>query len=287
MDQAAGIESMRSDLALRKASGKEKKLAEQTASADGALYGASDSIQSSVTLDSLHIAEIMTVPTAATIAQDRFGSRLGSKHAKANAVLATTPKKMKQIMAEAGLDDTCYTHLNALVKRGGVVRTEAGYALLSSDTERSDTEDKQEEGQESSTGFSYEAELRNYLGKHLSVIEPGLTLYRDETAGITGIEFPVGGRRIDILAVSSKGDFVVVELKVSRGYDRVVGQLMRYMAWVRKNQAVAGQQVRGVIVAREISDDLLLACSELPPGVQLFEYEMSVALKPVNMKSGT
>jgi hypothetical protein len=228
----------------------------------------------------------MTVPTVTTIAQDGFGSRLGSKHAKANAVLTITPKKMKQIMAEAGLDATCYNHLNALVKRGIVVRTEAGYALPS-DTELSDTEDEQGDGQESSAEFAYEADLRNYLGKHLSVIETGLTLYRDETAGITGIEFPVGGRRIDILAVSSKGDFVVVELKVSRGYDRVVGQLMQYMAWVRKNQAVAGQQVRGVIVAREISDDLLLACSELPPGVQLFEYEMSVALKPVNMKSGT
>ena len=33
---------------------------------------------------------------------------------------------------------------------------------------------------------------------------------------------------------------------------------MRYMAWIRDNQAEAGQKVRGVIVAREISEDLLL-----------------------------
>jgi len=31
--------------------------------------------------------------------------------------------------------------------------------------------------------------------------------------------------------------------------------VMRYMAWIRKNQAEPGQQVRGVIVAREISED--------------------------------
>jgi len=76
----------------------------------------------------------------------------------------------------------------------------------------------------------------------------------------------------------------VIELKVSRGYDRVVGQLMRYMAWIRKNQAEAGQQVRGIIVAREISEDLWLACSLLAD-VKLLEYELSLKLKLVNTAS--
>jgi hypothetical protein len=135
-----------------------------------------------------------------------------------------------------------------------------------------------------SAEFAYEADLRNYLAKNLSVIEPGLKLYQDE--GITGVEFPVGGRFIDILAVDAKGALVVIELKVSRGYDRVVGQLMRYMAWIWKNQAEPGQQVRGVIVAREISEDLLLGCSLLS-GVQLFEYELSLKLKAVNTAGST
>ena len=55
---------------------------------------------------------------------------------------------------------------------------------------------------------------------------------------------------------------------------------MRYMAWIRKHQADLGQQVRGVIVARQLSDDLLLACSLLP-AVQLFEYELSLKLHAV------
>ena len=78
----------------------------------------------------------------------------------------------------------------------------------------------------------------------------------------------------------SRSNYVVVELKVSRGYDRTVGQLLRYVAWIEKNHATRAQTVRGVIIAREISDDLLLACSKVT-GVSLFEYEMSVALKPV------
>lgn len=131
-----------------------------------------------------------------------------------------------------------------------------------------------------SSEFAYESDLRNYLAKNLSIINPGLTLYEREE--VNGIEFPAGGRFIDILAVDSNGDLVVIELKVSRGYDRVVGQLMRYMAWIRQNQAEPGQKVRGIIVACEISDDLLLACSETPD-VQLFEYELSLALKPINI----
>jgi hypothetical protein len=127
--------------------------------------------------------------------------------------------------------------------------------------------------------FAYEADLRNYLAKNLSLVESGLQLYEDE--GITGIEFPVGGRFIDILATDSTGGLVVIELRVSRGYDRVVGQLMRYMAWIRKNQADSSQRVRGVIVAREISEDLLLACSVVPD-VELFEYQLSLSLKRID-----
>jgi endonuclease len=130
-----------------------------------------------------------------------------------------------------------------------------------------------------STEFAYESDLRDYLAKNLQIIEPGLRLYKEED--ITGIEFPVGGRFIDILAVDSKGDFIVIELKVSRGYDRAIGQLLRYMAWIQKNQTDSGQKVRGVIVARGISEDLLLACS-LMPSIDLFEYELSLSLKQVH-----
>lgn len=127
--------------------------------------------------------------------------------------------------------------------------------------------------------FAYETDLRNYLAKNLSSLQSGLKIYEED--GITGIEFPVGGRFIDILATDANRDLVVIELKVSRGYDRVVGQLMRYVAWIEKNLAESNQKVRGVIVAREISEDLRLACS-MVPGVELFEYELSLSFKRVS-----
>ena len=126
--------------------------------------------------------------------------------------------------------------------------------------------------------FAYESDLRDFLARNLAIIEPGLQLYEEE--GITGVEFPVGGRFADLLGVDAQGRLVVIELKVSRGYDRVIGQLLRYMAWISEHQAESGQGVRGIIVAREISDDLRLACSSIPD-VELYEYELAVTLRRV------
>lgn len=131
--------------------------------------------------------------------------------------------------------------------------------------------------------FAYEKDLQSFLSKNLGLIEPGLHLYEEE--GIKGIEYPAGGRSIDILAVDRNSNFVVIELKVSRGYDRVVGQVLRYVAWIADNLADPNQSVRGVIVAREISEDLLLASSRVPD-IELYEYEMSVTLKRVRQSVG-
>jgi endonuclease len=134
---------------------------------------------------------------------------------------------------------------------------------------------------EASTEFAYERDLREYLARNLQLIEPSLKLFTDE--GITGVEFPVGGRYVDILAVDAAGDYVVIELKVSKGYDRVVGQLLRYVSWIKKHHADSGQRVRGIIIAKNISEDLRLVCSELP-SVSLYEYALSVTVNPIAVK---
>lgn len=145
-------------------------------------------------------------------------------------------------------------------------------------------DEEQDEGsgvepQPGSTQFALEKDLQLYLANNLAIIEPGLSLFVDDD--IKGMEYPAGGgRRIDILAVDNEGGFVVLELKVEKGYDRVVGQLLRYMNWVRKELAEPGQRVRGVIVCRTMSEDLRLACASIPD-VELFEYKLSVTVSKV------
>lgn len=130
-----------------------------------------------------------------------------------------------------------------------------------------------------SSQFALEKDLQRYLADNLHLIEPGLTLFQDED--ITGFEYPAGGgRRIDILAKDKAGGFVVLELKVEKGYDRVVGQLLRYVNWVRKELAEPGDRVRGIIVCRSMTEDLILACAGIKH-VELFEYHLSVTVSKV------
>lgn len=130
---------------------------------------------------------------------------------------------------------------------------------------------------EDTSQFAYESHLRDYLTNNLHQIETGLQLYRDEEDdAITGVEFDAGGRRIDILAVDKDNNLVVIELKVSRGYERTVGQLLRYKAWVRENLA-DGRKVRGIIIAKDISSDLKLAVSEIQD-IDTFEYAIKLDL---------
>lgn len=152
-------------------------------------------------------------------------------------------------------------------------------AELEGDIERTDDPSERDDLADTSQ-FAYESDLKNFLSANLSMIEPGLRLF-DRIEGISGVEFPVGGRYADILAIDQSGALVVIELKVSRGYDRVVGQLLRYMAWIRRDLATKNEHVRGIIVAKEISQDLLLACSLLED-VQLYEYRLAVTLSRVN-----
>lgn len=130
-----------------------------------------------------------------------------------------------------------------------------------------------------SSKFAFERDLQNYLAQNLGALEPGLKLYEDEDGGFTGIEFPAGQRYIDILAVGTDNAYVVIETKVSRAYDRVVGQILRYMGWVKENLADEAP-VRGIIVASEITRDLILATASIE-NIRLVEYEISFSLKSI------
>lgn len=167
------------------------------------------------------------------------------------------PSRIHHRVNQNGGDDIFYhidsKHFRLYNKKsdGVPIYKSEDFTNQSKDTSENTDEDENELEQKE---FAYERDLRNYLSKNLDIIEPGLKLYEDE--GLLGIEFPAGGRFIDILAVDNKNNFVVIELKVSRGYDRVVGQVLSYMAWIEKYLCKENQKLRGVIIASNISEDL-------------------------------
>jgi len=151
---------------------------------------------------------------------------------------------------------------------------------FNSDQEGTTSEDE-EEGEivTEENEFAYENDLRNYLVRNLSVIEKGLKIYEAQD-GTTGAEYIIPGtsRRIDILATDNQNNFVVIELKVSRGYEKVVGQTLYYQSMIKShfNQ----QKVRAIIIAREITPELK-ASTQFLPDFELFEYQLSLTLNRI------
>jgi hypothetical protein len=148
-------------------------------------------------------------------------------------------------------------------------------SFLSSDR----IEEEEEEERLEETSFAYENDLRDYLSNNLSVIEPGLRLFKDGN-GVEGIEYPIDavGKRVDILAIDRNNYPVIIELKVSRGYEKVIGQCLYYKN--RAKQVLNSTKVRIIIIAREIAPELRTATEDLPD-VELFEYKLSVKLEKV------
>ena len=93
---------------------------------------------------------------------------------------------------------------------------------------------------------------------------------------------------IDILAQDrSKGEFVVIELKRDESDDEVVGQLSRYMGWIKEHRTTPDKVgVRGIIVVHEVSPRLRAAVLPLSI-VDLYTYDLAIALRPVALPGRT
>lgn len=150
------------------------------------------------------------------------------------------------------------------------------YSGVMSPQEPSGKEQDEAEDEESEQ-FALESHLRDFLAKNPERIEPGLRLY--STPENEGIEYPLDNGRIDILAVDRHNKFVVVELKVSHGRNKTLGQLLYYMGWVDKN--LGNGPCRGIIVATEITDELATAVSRVP-GVNLYRYRMHFSVEALS-----
>lgn len=132
------------------------------------------------------------------------------------------------------------------------------------------------------TAFELESQLQEFLAYNLESIQINgkkLKLYIDPATGAEGMEFQTPVGRIDVLATASDGGFVVFELKRGRAPDHAIGQLARYMGWLKKTIG-RDRDVHGVIVAREINETLRYSVAVVP-NVSLYEYKVRFDLNNI------
>jgi restriction system protein len=124
-----------------------------------------------------------------------------------------------------------------------------------------------------------EKHLEDFLVENWAQTELGkeYDIYEEEGERV-GQQYQTDTGPLDILATSKdKKTLLVVELKKGRASDVVVGQVLRYMGYVKEELLEVGQAVKGVIVALE-DDQKLRRALAVAPDVELYRYEVSFKL---------
>ena len=130
-----------------------------------------------------------------------------------------------------------------------------------------------------SNTFVFENHLEQFLVANWdqTVFGDKYDLYKSSNTP-DGRQFGTDTGPIDILAISkNKKSYLVVELKRERATDNVVGQILRYMDYIKKNVANSEQTVRGVVVANRSSRGLERALS-MVDDIDLFYYDLQFKL---------
>ena len=130
----------------------------------------------------------------------------------------------------------------------------------------------EEEERIAEINMQMENELENFLVDNLSLIDRDLKLYKDEQ-GKSGRQFSTEVGDIDLLC-KKRNDFVIIELKKGRSSDKVVGQISRYIGWVKEKLA-NGNNVIGIIIVHDYDQKLKYAVLA-NPSIDLKYYKISI-----------
>ena len=133
---------------------------------------------------------------------------------------------------------------------------------------------------ENASEFALEAQLEEFLVENWKSTKLGEQFDIFEVDGeIVGQQYYTDVGEIDILAISKdKKSLLVIELKRGRASDKVVGQCLRYMGFVKSELAESTQTVRGMIIAHE--DDLKIKRAlSVTQDIEFYTYKIDFKLQ--------
>lgn len=132
---------------------------------------------------------------------------------------------------------------------------------------------------EDPNAFVLEKYLEDFVISNFDTIFKGQLKIYEDAEGNDGQQYATDIGPIDILAVEQGSrSFVVIELKKGRPSDQVVGQILRYMGWVKKNLCSNGQGVKGLVICRD-PDSKLSYALDMTSGIDVRYYSVSFKLR--------
>lgn len=100
----------------------------------------------------------------------------------------------------------------------------------------------------------YEKEIEDYYVRNISEIDLNLEVVLKPTYGR---QFSTHIGPIDILCIDKVSqEYVICELKRGQTSDETIGQLLRYMGWVKKHLETSNKNVRGILVGSEFNEKI-------------------------------
>ncbi len=132
---------------------------------------------------------------------------------------------------------------------------------------------------EDPTAFALEKHLEDFLIFNWAATDLGkkYDLVTDD-GKVVAQQFPSDTGPIDILAISKdKAEYLVIELKKGKASDVVVGQILRYMGFVKQDLAIKNESVRGIVIALE-NDLRLRNALSMVPNVSFYRYQIEFKL---------
>lgn len=135
-----------------------------------------------------------------------------------------------------------------------------------------------DESIENPSHFALEKHLEDFLVENWNSTMFGkkYNIYGDEEK--QGQQFPTDTGPMDILAISKdEKEFLVIELKKGRASDSVVGQIQRYMGFV-KEQMADNQKVKGAIIALE-NDLCIRRALSVTSDIKFYRYKIKFDLE--------
>lgn len=131
----------------------------------------------------------------------------------------------------------------------------------------------------SAVEFAMESHLEQFLVRNWESTELGKKYELIEQDGdLVSPQYRTEVGSIDLLVKDKDTkQYVVIELKKGQTSDDTVGQVARYMGWVKRKLA-NGNEVKGIIIARSNDPKLQYALLEMR-NVELFVYKVSFALE--------
>lgn len=131
--------------------------------------------------------------------------------------------------------------------------------------------------------FALEKHLEDFLVENWEKTELGKKYdIFNEDDELVGQQYETDTGPIDVLAISKdKKELLVVELKKGRASDAVVGQVQRYMGYIKDEVAEDNQEVKGVIIAFE-NDLKIKRALSVAKNIDFYTYKVDFTLHKKN-----